>query len=164
MAKYIYFVAEQGRTGLMSNRHRLLRPAILLLIACAGTLAGCDFVGRISGAYRGPVPEPEGVTNEVVIIRSVQTGPQAVRFLADRVRYLETGNPHDVNRVVRAGTSLDNWEAVNALGLTVGERVTISTRFAYMGDASNLSEVPDWPGHDFLEYPIGVHVITAISR
>jgi hypothetical protein len=148
----------------MSNRRRRLRPATLLLIACGVALSGCDFVGRISGAYRGPVPVQEGITSEVVIIRSIQTGPQAIRYLVDRVRYVESGNPHDVNRVVRAGTSLENWEEVSALGLAVGERVTISTRFAYIGDASDLTEVPDWPGHDYREYPIGVHVLTSIAR
>ncbi len=148
----------------MRNRRSRIQLIAPLLVACAVALAGCDVVGRISGAYRGPSPAQEGITSEVVIIRSVQTGPQAIRFLADRVRYLEGGDPHDVNRVVRAGTSLDNWEQVRDLGLTVGDRVTISTRFAYIGDASELDEVPDWPGHDFREYPIGVHVLTAISR
>ncbi|HEX6911470.1 MAG TPA: hypothetical protein VF142_13785 [Longimicrobium sp.] len=147
------------------NRHRFLTlTAILSIASCTGALAGCDFVGRISGAYRGPTPDPVGLTNEVVIIRSIQTGPQAIRFLADRVTYLEAGDPHDVNRVIRAGTSPDNWELVRDLGFTVGERVTISTRFAYIGDASDLTAVPEWPGHDFREYPIGVHVLTAIAR
>lgn len=148
----------------MKDRRSRINPATLLLVACSVALAGCDFVGRISGAYRGPSPAQEGITNEVVIIRSIQTGPQAIRFLADRVRYVEDGDPHDVNRVVRAGTSLDNWEEVRDMNVAVGERVTISTRFAYIGDASDLDEVPDWPGHDFREYPIGVHVLTGISR
>jgi hypothetical protein len=149
----------------MSNRHRRLKPAALLLIACGLTFGGCDIVGRISGAYRGPSPTQEAITDETVIIRSLEPGPEgAFGFIADRVRYLDAGKPHDVNRVVRVRTPLDIAEQAAALNLTVGERVTISTRFAYIGDASDLTEVPDWPGHDFREYPIGVHLLTEISR
>lgn len=139
--------------------------AVLLFAVCAATLAGCDFVGRISGAYRGPMPKAEAITSEVVIIRSIQPGPEgAFGFVADRVRYLENGTPHDVNRVVRIRTPPEIQEQAAALNLVTGERVTISTRFAYIGDAIDLAEVPDWPGHDFLEYPIGVHLLAAISR
>jgi hypothetical protein len=139
--------------------------ATVALIAVTLALCSCDLVGRISGAYRGPVPKQEAITNEIVIIRSLEPGPQgAFGFVADRVRYLEAGRPHDVNRVVRVRTPLDIAEQAAALNLSVGERVTISTRFAYIGDASDLTEVPDWPGHDYREYPIGVHLLTEISR
>jgi hypothetical protein len=141
------------------------RVGVLLLAVCAAALVGCDFVGRISGAYRGPIPKAEAIASEVVIIRSIQPGPEgAFGFIADRVRYLEGGAPHNVNRVVRVRTSPEIKEQAAAMSLAVGERITISTQFAYIGDAIDLAEVPDWPGHEFLEYPIGVHLLTAISR
>jgi hypothetical protein len=146
---------------------RIIAPRIgvLLFAVCAAALTGCDFVGRISGAYRGPMPKAEAIASEVVIIRSIQPGPEgAFGFIADRVRYLEGGTPHDVNRVVRVRTAPEIKEQAAALNLAVGERITISTQFAYTGDAIDLTEVPDWPGHDFREYPVGVHLLTAISR
>lgn len=136
----------------------------VLVIVAAATTSACDVADRLIGAYRGPMPKQEAITNEVAIIRSVQSGPGAVRFLADRVRYLEAGKPHDVNRVVLVVTTAANWEQVSAMALTAGERVTFSSEFLGNTDASDLREVPDWPGHDYLEYPIGQHVLTSIAR
>lgn len=138
--------------------------ALLIGAGCALIAGGCDVLGRISGAYTGPVPARDPIVEEVVVIRKVTSWSQGVELVADRVRYLESGKPHDVNRVVRARTSPANQEQVAALGLAVGERVTISTNFAGIGDAAEMTEVPDWPGHGFYEYPIAVHVLTSIAR
>lgn len=138
--------------------------ALLLFTACAAATAGCDVGARLTGAYRGPVPAQNAITDEVAVIRSIQSGPQVIRFVADRVRYPDTGTPHDVNRVIIVGTTPSNLEEVAALGLAVGDRVTLSTNFAYIGDAAEMNEVPDWPGHDFHEYPIAVHVLTSVKR
>lgn len=148
----------------MFNRVHRAGARVLLIGAACATFTGCDILGRISGAYRGPVPEREPITDEVVIVRSIASWSQGVEIVADRARYLEGGKPHDVNRVVRARTTPANQEQVASLGLVVGERVTISTEFAGIGDAAEMTEVPDWPGHDFYEYPIGEHVLTSIRR
>ena len=145
--------------------HKAGTRALLIGAGCALIAGGCgDILGRISGAYRGPVPEREPIVEEVVIIRKVTSWSQGVELVADRVRYLEAGKPHDVNRVVRVQTSPANQEQVAAMGLVVGERVTISTRFAGIGDAAEMTEVPNWPGHGFYEYPIAEHVLTSITR
>jgi hypothetical protein len=140
------------------------RAALIALSGYALIAGGCDVVGRISGAYRGPVPARDPIVEEVVIVRKVGASGEVVLFVADRVRYLEAGKPHDVNRVVRVQPSPANQEEVAALGLAVGDRVTISTSFAGIGDAAEMTEVPDWPGHGFYEYPIAVHVVTSIRR
>lgn len=142
--------------------HRHGARALILAAACATFTGGCDVLGIVSQAYRGPVPEREPIVEEVVIVRSITSWSQGVQIVADRVRYLEGGKPHDVNRVVRVQTA--NQELVTPLNLEVGDRVVISTDFAGIGDAAEMTEVPDWPGHDFYEYPIGVHVLTAIRR
>lgn len=139
--------------------------AALLLGACAIATAGCDVLGRISGAYRGPLPAQEGISAEVAIIRSLRSDPEGgLEFVMDRVRYLDGGQAHDVNRVVRVRTTSANQAQVSALNLAQGERVVISTTFGYIGDAAELTEVPDWPGHRFYEYPIGVHILVSIAR
>jgi hypothetical protein len=147
----------------MSNRfHRKRAWALILAAACVMFAGGCDVLGRISGAYRGPVPDREAIVDEVVIVRSIASWSQGVQIVADRVRYLEAGKFHDVNRVVRVQTA--THELVTPLNLVVGDRVAITTNFAGVGDAAEMTEVPDWPGHDFYEYPIGVHVLTSIRR
>lgn len=135
--------------------------ALLLGAACA-TLTACDVLGIISQAYRGPVPEREPIVEEVVILRKVRSSGEVLLFVADRVRYLEAGKPHNVNRVVRVQTA--DHDLVTPLNLVVGDRLVISTNFAGIGDAAEMTEVPDWPGHRYYEYPIGVHVLTAIRR
>ena len=69
-----------------------------------------------------------------------------------------------MNRVVRVRTTEANRDEVQALGLARGDRVVISTNYGYTGDAAEMTEVPDWPGHDFYEYPIAVHMLTSIRR
>jgi hypothetical protein len=142
--------------------HRHGARALILVAACAMFAGGCDVLGIISQAYRGPVPDREPIVEEVVIIRKVGSSGEVLLFVADRVRYLEGGKPHNVNRVVRVQTA--DQAMVTPLNLVVGDRVVISTSFASIGDAAEMTEVPDWPGHRYYEYPIGVHVLTAIRR
>jgi hypothetical protein len=145
--------------------HHAGTRALLIGAGCALIAGGCgDILGRISGAYRGPVPAREPIVEEAVVVRKVTSSSEGVELVADRVRYLQAGKPHDVNRVVRVRTSPATQEQVAAMGLVVGERVTISTRFGSIGDAAEMTEVPDWPGHGFYEYPIAVHVLTSITR
>jgi hypothetical protein len=148
----------------MKRLHAAGARALFIAAGCALIAGGCDVLGRISGAYRGPVPERGPIVEEVVIVRGVSSSSQGVEFVADRVRYLEGGKPHDVNRVVRVRTTAANRDEVVALGLAPGERIVISTNYGYTGDAAEMTEVPDWPGHGFYEYPIAVHMLTSITR
>lgn len=142
-------------------RYRAAALVILGMIAMAAAACG-DVLGRLSGAYRGPLPQAEGLSSETVILRTAR--PQAGdRLLLDRVRYVEDGDPHNVNRVVWAITP-DVREQLAALNLQAGDRLVVSTRFIQIDDAAELREVPDWPGHDYFEYPIGLHSLTAVAR
>jgi hypothetical protein len=77
---------------------------------------------------------------------------------------VESGNPHDVDRVVRAvsGDSLRDHAAASMLAR--GDRVVISTRYGGVVTVVTNDKVPDWPGHKAYEYPIGLHAITVIAR
>lgn len=140
------------------------RALPLLALACVALAAtGCgDILGWLGGTYRGPLPRKEGLTGETVILRTVQPQP-GERLILDRVRYLEGGDPHNVNRVIRVITA-DVQAQVDALNLQTGDRLIVSTRFIQIDDAAELREVPDWPGHGYHEYPIGLHSLTAIAR
>jgi hypothetical protein len=111
------------------------------------------------GAYRGPLPSEEDITDEVVIVRSehVRVPGLVHEFIMDRVRFQEAGDPHNVDRVVRVFTTEETAAAVIGLHLQVGDRVTISTEYGQRTKVSGLTEVPNWPGHRYQEYPIGGH-------
>lgn len=140
------------------------RGILLAAVALVGlSVAGCgDILGWLSGAYDGPRPNQDPLSSETVIVRS--RAPQSAdRLLLDRVRYLEGGDPHNVNRVIYAVTS-EVQDQVDALGLQTGDRLVVSTRFQGIAETGDLKEVPNWPGHDYFEYPIAQHVLTSIAR
>lgn len=73
-------------------------------------------------------------------------------------------DPHNINRVVDVLPG-EIEAALNALDLKVGGRVRISTQFFVMGEASGPHDnIPNWPYGKYLDYPIGVHLLTAIER
>jgi hypothetical protein len=140
------------------------RAILLATLALAGLAsAGCgDILGWLSGAYDGPRPDQDPLSGEIVILRNTPARADD-RLLLDRVRYLEGGDPHNVNRVIYAVTS-DVRDQVAALNLRPGDRLVISTRFQGIAEAAELNEVPNWPGHDYFEYPVAQHALTAIAR
>ncbi|HEX7241817.1 MAG TPA: hypothetical protein VF263_16165 [Longimicrobiaceae bacterium] len=138
--------------------------------ACLGVLvllAGCDTLfGSLTGAYRGPRPSETDIAGETVVVRTVDTQPATgIRFYhVDRVRFLDAGDPHHVDRVVEVH-SRDVQPAVERLALKVGDRVRISTRYVETRLVGGLGDrVPDWPGHGYDEYPIGFHALTSVER
>jgi hypothetical protein len=142
-------------------RSRSILLATLTLTALAA--AGCgDILGWLSGAYDGPRPNREPLSSETVILRSAPVRADDWLIL-DRVRYLEGGDPHDVNRVIYAITA-DMREQLAALNPQTGDRLIVSTRFVEIHDTGDLRQVPDWPGHDYYEYPVGLHALTSIAR
>lgn len=128
----------------------------LLVGGMVVALAGCL---NPLGSYRGPLPSQEDITDEVVIVRSeyVWVPGSVHEFIMDRVRFQEAGDPHNVDRVVRVLTTEETAAAVIGLHLQAGDRVTISTEFAQLSKVRALTEVPNWPGHRYREYPIGGH-------
>jgi hypothetical protein len=142
-------------------RSRALLAATLALAGLAS--AGCgDILGWLSGAYEGPRPNREPLNGETVILRSTPAAADDW-LLLDRVRYLEGGDPHDVNRVIYAITA-DVREQLSALNPRAGDRLVVSTRFVEIHNTGDLRQVPDWPGHDYAEYPVGLHALTAVAR
>src|SRR5215213_8938859 len=115
----------------MKTRRRFHPIARLALVAaCAVTVAGCNALSDfVSGEkYRGPRPAEEDIATEVAIVRSadVTESGQTV-LLIDRVRYVDAGDPHNVNRVVQVRSGAAMRDTVAALNLGRGDRVLIST-------------------------------------
>lgn len=148
----------------MIRTFKLRTRFMAALAVCALAASGCgDVIDGLTGGYRGPLPAREGLSGETVIVRSISAGADSHRLVLDRVRYLDAGDPHDVNRVILA-YSMDLFAQVQALNPQPGDRLVVSTTFFQMGETGDLGEVPDWPGHDHVEFPIGAHHVTAIAR
>lgn len=146
---------------------RALFRGLLVGAATLGSIAatGCDSIlGGLSGAYRGSQPARENIVSEVVIVRSINRQSSGVaRLILDRVRYSEAGDPHDVNRVVQALTT-QVQSTFDGLNVQVGDRLVVSTSFIQVSEAGGLSEVPNWPGHGYAEYPVALHSLTSVAR
>jgi hypothetical protein len=148
------------------NRRALFRGLVLTAALLASVATGaCDSVFAVlTGVYRGPRPAHENIESEVVVVRSLNRQPSGVaRLVLDRVRYVDGGDPHNVNRVVQ-GLTTHVQPAFDALNIQAGDRLVVSTTFVQVSEAGGLSEVPNWPGHDYAEYPIGLHYLTAVAR
>ena len=142
--------------------------SLLALVAtCALPMAGCDTIAdfMFGENYEGPPPAQEDISNEMAIVRSTYV-PESGRtsLLIDRVRYVDAGDPHNVNRAVQVSSGDAMLEAVAALNLAVGDSVLISTRYQGIVRVVNIQSVPNWPGHKAYEYSIGFHVVTEIAR
>lgn len=140
--------------------------AVLFLLGVFG-LQGCEgIIGYVTATYTGPKPASDPLQGEIVIIRTVYTRSDGRihAIHADRVRFVDAKKPHDINRVVDVRPA-DAEAALEALQPKVGDRVRISTRFSGIGEASGLEDkIPDWPYGRYIDYPIGVHLLTAIER
>ncbi|HYW08040.1 MAG TPA: hypothetical protein VE913_13850 [Longimicrobium sp.] len=147
-----------------STTGRWLLP--LVLSALVG--AACSGLGAILPHYTGPQPAKVPISDERVVVRGTIARGSALTevggFYADRIRFVEAGQSHDVNRVLHVSAG-DLFPHLNALGIRVGDTLRISTRYDttyYHGTPTG--SVPDWPGHDAIEYPIGFHTLTAVAR
>ena len=150
------------------TRRSALRPVLgaLCLLGMFG-LHGCDNIfGSLTGAYGGPRPESEPLREETVVIRTLTTTSDGriYSFHADRIRFVDAKDPHNINRVVDVRPA--NAEGtLNALQPKVGDRIRISTQFFGVGEASGLEDkIPDWPYGKYIDYPVGVHLLTAVER
>jgi hypothetical protein len=151
---------------MMTMRALLRIVGLAALIASAGVLAGgCSgIVDSISGRYRGPQPLSQGLSGETVVIRRVTVLPAGSAFIVDRVRFVEAGDPHDINRVVEVVTTEATRNQVSGLNLRAGDRVILSTEFQSITTQVGALGIPDWPGPGRYEYPIGFHSITSVAR
>ena len=147
---------------------KLLLPRVLRRSAALvpAVLAGCLF-GDLLVEYDGPMPEKVGLVDELVVLREVQVSTlrpgEPGGFYADRVRYVQSGQPHDINRIVNV-TAASLQPQFAALNPQVGDTMRISTVYDQTYWAGVHGPVPDWPNGRLEEYPVGFHTLTAIRR
>lgn len=141
------------------------RTALLSLLV---TLTACDAAMTwLSGAYDGPQPSRKGLVQELVMVHRVDGvagSPQGL--LLDRLRFVESGQPHHVDRVIQGYTG-EAVAAFQELDVRVGDTLVVTTRFFQMGEGGGDMGVPDWPGRAArraIEYPVGAHFIVAAAR
>jgi hypothetical protein len=152
---------------MMSIRAVLLRiVGLAALTASAGVLAGgCSgIMDSVSGRYRGPQPLAESLSGETVVIRRVTVLPAGSAFIVDRARFVEAGDPHNINRVVEVVTTEATRNQVSGLNLRAGDRVILSTQFQSITTQVGALGIPDWPGPGRYEYPIGFHSFSSVAR
>ncbi|HEX8275692.1 MAG TPA: hypothetical protein VF615_23865 [Longimicrobiaceae bacterium] len=130
-------------------------------------LQGCDgIIGYVTATYTGPKPASEPLRGEIVTIRTLYTRSDGRIYTlhADRMRFVDAKDPHNINRIVDVKPG-DAEAALKALQPKVGDRLRISTQFQGIGEASGLEDkVPDWPYGRYIDYPIGVHLLTSVER
>lgn len=113
-------------------------------------------MASITGAFRGPPPAQEGISGEEVVIRRATAVDSASVFIVDRVRYVEAGDPHNINRVVKVVTTEATRGQAAALNLQRGDRVVLTTAFGSITKEVGSLSIPDWPGPGRYEYPLTV--------
>ncbi|HLL83011.1 MAG TPA: hypothetical protein VK420_10180 [Longimicrobium sp.] len=141
------------------------RPARLpvrraMWAAAALVLAACD------EGLLGPRPSERGLDRERVVVRSAEPlpGVQVREYLLDRLRFLDAGDPHHVDRVIR-GQGLLPWPRLDSLGIAVGDTLLVTTRFERADRVYGLTApIPDWPGHDARSYLLGTHTVTEVEK
>lgn len=134
----------------------------VFVVASALGFAGCE---NALAPYKGPRPSTNGMVSEVAIVRYVEMPVlDQHSFIVDRTRFVDSGNPHDVDRVVWVFTNEATVAQVRALELQVGDTIVISTRYSGVREVGELTNIPNWPGHRYYEYPIGAHILTAVAR
>jgi hypothetical protein len=147
----------------MSRSLRILPVAgVLAAWAAVAALGGCQ-PENLLPRYDGPMPSTEPVLDEVVVVRGIRGSPgdpdRVHEFFADRVRFVEAGTPHDVNRIVLVETG---DLAPGLAGLQVGDSLLIST--LYLRTVfTEVPPTPDWPGHTHPDYPIGFHALQTVA-
>jgi hypothetical protein len=106
---------------------KLLAGAAIIL-----TLAGCESIFSLDGNPKlcRRQPSNESVTNELVIVRAIQTPGPYERLVLDRVRYLAPGDERYLNRVIFATTEKVRPEGQGLGGVERGDTLRVSTTYA----------------------------------
>lgn len=143
-----------------STRSRRRLIAVLMAAGLSMTAGGCN---SILDVYTGPQPEQVGISGEEVVVRRVTAADSVSVLIVDRVRYVEAGDPYNINRVLKVVTTAATQDDAVALGLQPGDRVILSTAFGSIVRQAGSLSTPDWPAPGWYEYPIGFHSATAIT-
>jgi hypothetical protein len=139
-------------------------PVAAVLVTCSALagLAGCGPEDLLP-TYDGPMPSTEPLLDEVVVVRGIRGTPgdpaRAHGFFADRLRFVEVGTPHDVNRIVLVETG---DLGAGLADLRVGDSLLISTLYVRTVFTA-VPPAPDWPGHAHPDYPIGLHALQSVA-
>ncbi len=147
---------------------RTIRLPRLTLLLMTLVVAGCGDIlaGTAWGWYRGERPTTQNIAGEVVIVRILSrglSGNEITHFYVDRIRYLTGNDPHNVNRIVQA-TAREIQPRVHSLNVQEGDTLRISSRFEAVANGNAHAKIPNWPGHRYVEFPIGFHVLEAIEK
>jgi hypothetical protein len=142
---------------------RLARRAVLLLPLLIG---GCAYADLLS-EYDGPDPNHDPIASEVVVVREVQPSSifpgEVGGFYADRMRYVASGRPHDINRIVNVTGGARHPQLV-AINPRVGDTLVISSSYDRTYRAGVHGPVPDWPNGKLEEYPVAFHTLTDVRK
>jgi hypothetical protein len=143
---------------------------LLLAVATALFLAGCNAWDRWAGNYIGPLPQRADLSEEVVIVRHASrdgSGPRAglvTSMYLDRVSYIESGRLRSVDRVI-LGQTWTLGPRIDSLNIGIGDTVIVSTEYGNVNRGGPpKGAIPDWPGTGHHDYPVGWHVVTQIRR
>lgn len=144
-----------------------LPTRLVLVLVCVSATAACDILSDVmwGPSYEGPQPAAESIIGEYAVVRRINVPPSGPAvLLIDRVRFVEAGDPHNINRVVDVVAREAMREQVVALNLSRGDTVVISAEFTGIVTRVGSLPVPDWPGHRAYEYPMAYHALTEIAR
>ena len=141
-----------------------IRWFTLLAALALPVLGGCDLAMRLTGGYAGPLPSTDDLVAETVILVGVQRHGSSALYTFDRRRFVEAGDPHNVNRVIQAWVNEEDAARFGELKLSRGASVIVTTRYSEVGEGGGSMGVDDWPGHNAMEYPVGVHSLLNITR
>jgi hypothetical protein len=118
--------------------------------------------------------DERGVVRGVHLYKATSDSIVVGTFILDRVRYLEAGDPYNVNRVAQINVTklLPRPNLlIDSLQLKVGDTVVVSGTFSGAADAyqqngrGGLGDiVPQWPGHKRSAYGIGSYNLRKIER
>ena len=136
---------------------RALLSAVLVAVA----LCACDSLLGIDNRE----PAAIGLADERVVVRGMEDlrGILVREYVLDRVRYVETGNPRSVNRVIRAQATLP-WSKLDSLAITVGDTLIVTTRYRDINRVySAPAPIPNWRS-DSKSYLIGQHELLEVEE
>lgn len=143
---------------------RLARYVLLLIVCMVGAASCGAILDRLTGTYTGPQPSTDPLQDEVVIVRRLSQPVGRTQVLAERTRFAEARDPHNVNRVVLIATDTSSEAEVNDLAVQLGDTLVVSTRFIAITETGSSHGVPNWPGHNAMDYPISYHYFTSARR
>ena len=128
---------------------------MLKLVSCtaiAVVLAGCESVFGLDGNPKACNQSQltESITNELAILRVLQSPGQNERLVLDRVRYLDPANGRYRNRVIYATTEKLRPAGEGLQGVREGDTLRISTTYTgQVQDGGYEAFIPNWVINDW---------------